>query len=190
MNQRIEPNFGGTAPPPLPPRPQSPLPPPKRGMSGCMIVLIVCGVLAVPAIGILAAIAIPQYQRYVERSKAAQAQAQVSTPELRTRALRASLLAQSLRTEMEEVLANTGQCPREGDIDLDARGVQSDPDIASVTFGESGEGRCNLEFVLKGHPELDGRRLVWERNPVGGMAEWNCTSDLEAPYRPDACRAR
>lgn len=188
MNQRIEPSFGGATPPPLPPSPHSQVPPPKRGMSGCMIVLIVCGALAVPAIGILAAIALPQYQRYVERSKAAQAQAQASTPELRTRTLRASALAQSLRTEMEEVYASNGHCPSEGDIDLDARGVQSDPDIASITFGESGDGRCNLEFVLKGHPALDGRRIVWERNPIGGMAEWRCTSDLDELYRPNGCR--
>lgn len=172
MNQRIEPNFGGAAPPPLPPRPQSQLPPPKRGMSGCMIVLVVCAALAVPLIGILAAIAIPQYQRYVDRSKA----------------LQASMIAQSLRTEVEDLYASDGHCPGDGDIDLQARGVQPNPVIASITFGESGEGRCSVELVLQGQAKLNGKRIVWERDPANDPAEWHCTSDLDELYRPNGCR--
>lgn len=172
MNQRIEPNFGGAAPPPLPPRPQSPLPPPKRGMSGCLIALIVCGVLAVPTIGILAAIAIPQYQSYVGRSKA----------------LQASMLAQSLRTEVEDFYIHDGECPGDGDIDLQAHGVTSNPVIASITFGESGEGRCNVKLILQGQAKLEGKHITWERDPSNDPAEWHCASDLEMPYLPPACR--
>ena len=34
-------------------------------MSGCLIALIICAALAVPVVGILAAIAIPAYNDYV-----------------------------------------------------------------------------------------------------------------------------
>lgn len=69
-----------TAPPPLPPpavaappRPsvvvQHHAPAPKpRGMSGCLIAVIVVAVLAVPMIAILAAIALPAYNNYRVRS--------------------------------------------------------------------------------------------------------------------------
>ena len=66
-------------PPPLPPPAVAVLPQPSvvvhhapapkpRGMSGCLIALIVAAVLAVPMIAILAAIALPAYNNYRVRS--------------------------------------------------------------------------------------------------------------------------
>lgn len=46
--------------------------PPPRRMSGCAIAAIVLAVVALPLLGILAAIALPAYQDYVERSRDAQ----------------------------------------------------------------------------------------------------------------------
>ena len=68
-------------PPPVPPRPAaatashagpmraSAPPPPNR--TGCIIIAIVLGVVGLFLLGILAAVALPAYQQYVERSKAA-----------------------------------------------------------------------------------------------------------------------
>ena len=63
-------------PPPLPASPPPAVspqaPPPRKGLSGCAIALIigaVVGVFGIAIIGILAAIAVPQYQEYVVRSR-------------------------------------------------------------------------------------------------------------------------
>lgn len=67
-------------PPPLPPAAPPPTPgaapgysppagsPPRKGMSGCLIAIIVAAVLAIPMIAILAAIALPAYNNYRVRA--------------------------------------------------------------------------------------------------------------------------
>jgi type IV pilus assembly protein PilA len=50
---------------------------PAKGMSGCTIALIVCGLGAVPIIAILAAIALPAYQDYVTRAKVSAAVSEI-----------------------------------------------------------------------------------------------------------------
>lgn len=70
-------------PPPVPSRPaaatashagpmRSVAAPPSSNRTGCIIVAIVIGVLGLFVLGILAAIALPAYQDYVKRAKAAQ----------------------------------------------------------------------------------------------------------------------
>jgi hypothetical protein len=70
-------------PPPSPPRPaaatashagpmRAAAAPPPSNRTGCIIAVIAIGVLGLFALGILAAIALPAYQDYVKRSKAAQ----------------------------------------------------------------------------------------------------------------------
>ena len=173
------------APPPIPPvvpAPQSaaaardpmapllpsPSAPPKRGLSGCMIALIVVVALALPAIGILAAIALPQYQRYVLRAKVA-AVIGAATP---------------VKARAAEAL-QAGRCPQTSDglpQSIDAgNGVG-----AAVASGEFAGGQCGLELRLHGtrSPQLDGKaiRLLYD----GG--QWRCNSDIDDHYLPSYCR--
>lgn len=55
------------------PYPQQPPPPAKKGMSTCLIVVLVAAVLAVPALGVFAALGIYGVRRYIASSKTAEA---------------------------------------------------------------------------------------------------------------------
>lgn len=55
----------------------APTPPAKKGLSGCVVALIVA-LIAVPIAGFLAAIAIPAFVRYTRRAKAAEADTMLS----------------------------------------------------------------------------------------------------------------
>jgi Tfp pilus assembly protein PilE len=74
---------GGHPPPPpgypYPPPYGYPPPPPTKGRSTLLIVLLVCAVGIVPIIGILAAIAIPNFLRYQLRAKGSEAPAMLSS---------------------------------------------------------------------------------------------------------------
>jgi type IV pilus assembly protein PilA len=128
MNRRIEPTFGtGNGPPPLPPTPapRPSGPPPRRGMHGCLIALIVCAALALPLGGILAAIAIPAYQDYVARAKVVQALA----------------FGEALTSAVDDGFARDGHCPRPAPADPGARGPATAADIAAAMTGEIAPGR-------------------------------------------------
>jgi type IV pilus assembly protein PilA len=116
-------------PPPTPPprpmaatashatRPTVPVEPPPSRRTGCLIALVVVGLLGLFVIGILAAIALPAYQDYVKRSKAA-VEARVAPGEAQGRfdadrleavdALARELVGTAMR---EAYAANGNTCP-------------------------------------------------------------------------------
>lgn len=154
---------------PMTPRRPSPSAPPRRGLSGCMIALIVAVALALPTIAILAAIAIPAYHDYVLRAKVA------------------SLLGSAgpLQLRATEAMQARGRCPQTGDglpQSIEAgNGVG-----AAVAAAEFAGRQCGLELRLHGtrSQQLDGKaiRLLHD----GG--QWRCNSDIDPRYLPSQCR--
>lgn len=142
--------------------------PQKRGMSGCLIALIVAAVVAVPMIAILAAIALPAYQDYVVRSKVVQ-QVDVRAPSLESAVVGA-------------MAAHDGRCPQTAS---DA-GVS---DATDVDFGRV-DGRCAFQIRLNRiNPRVDGRSVIFVA-PASPDGAWDCTGgDLPAKYRTVRCRA-
>ncbi|GAB1594773.1 GYF domain-containing protein [Lysobacter claricitrinus] len=142
-------------------------PPQKKGMSGCLIALIVVGVLAVPMLGIIAAIAIPQYNNYVVRAKVA---AQVDAR------------ATEIEARVAEAHQRLGRCPNDAQ---EARVEQ----IANVHFGHMPDGRCGFVIAFRDpKPQLDGKTIVFAE-PVPPATQWDCSGgDLPARYRRAACR--
>lgn len=144
--------------------------PQPRRMNGCLIALIVVGVVSVPMIAILAAIAMPAYQDYTIRAK--------------TRAFLEPRVA-SLRMGTARAQATLGRCPG----DLVEAGVE-DTAASGLNVGELTDGRCAFEITIAGvHPKVDGRSLL-HIAPATANGDWDCTGgDLPAPYRPAGCRA-
>lgn len=67
-------------PPPHPYPSQPPYqaqPPKKKGM-GCGVIIAICAAVTIPVVGILAAIAIPAFTKYVRRSKTSEARVQLA----------------------------------------------------------------------------------------------------------------
>jgi len=143
-------------------------PPAKRGMSGCLIALVVVGALAVPTVGILAAIALPAYQEYTIRAKVSAA---------------ADVRAATITPRIEAAQERLGRCPddaREAGIDA----------ADGVDFGEVDSGRCAFRITLQGvHPKVDGKTVVYAA-PANAGQPWDCTGgDLPDRYRRLQCRS-
>lgn len=168
---------GAPLPPPLPVRPAPSstrvvAPPPKSGMSGCLIAAIIIAVLAIPAIAILAAIALPAYQQYVTRAKVASA-----LP-----------AAEPYKSAVATYLANEQACPSNGDTGFDTPEHYASGSVASITFGEFEGERCGMELRLTvpGDDKLDGKAVWLEYDPAD--ASWQCTSEIDDRYLPASCR--
>ena len=166
-----------SAPPPLPHAA-----PPKRGLSGCALIAVILvgvGVVSIPVIGILAAIAIPQYQDYVVRSRVGQG----------------LVAAQDLQRTMDRYRAEHGVCP-----DAQALGMT---DGATVRLSSSGKGEAAfvLDAATPGSPDAttcgfemrfadvspaaDGKTLRF----VSDAQTWDCRGGtLDIRYRPAPCR--
>ena len=167
---------GAVLPPPLPPRPafntQIVSAPPKSGLSGCMIAVIVAAVLAIPMIGILAAIALPAYNDYTLRAKVASA-----LP-----------AAEPLKPAVVSYLAREQTCPSNDDAGFGAPESYASGTVASIVMGEFESNLCGLELVLAvpGNEKLDGQAVWLEYDPAD--SSWRCSSEIDDKYLPAQCR--
>ena len=133
--------------------------------------------IVVAIIGILAAIAIPQYQNYVARSQVARVMSESGS--IKT-AIETCLLDGKTDTECEigwthsnllagaSTAADTGQ---EGLV-ITYPATADDEAVITATFGG------NAAVTLK------DSTLAWTRNTDGA---WSCSTDVEEKYRPAGC---
>ncbi|KRB11493.1 pilin [Lysobacter sp. Root690] len=148
-------------------------PPPRKGLSGCVIVLIVLAVLAIPVIGILAAIALPAYQDYTHRAKVAQAM----------------VAASSLKVSVAEYVLSNDSCPANNSEGFQPSEDYADTYIARIRIGQFTEnGSCAMQIELRGiGAAIDGKHLVQSYDPASGS--WTCSSDIEKrSVLPIECR--
>jgi type IV pilus assembly protein PilA len=167
---------GGTLPPPLPPHPvsmaQPVSAPPKSGLSGCMIALIVAGVLFIPVVGILAAIALPAYNDYTLRAKVASA-LPVAEP------AKAALVAHLSREQT---------CPNNEEAGFGTPESYASGIVASISFGQFESDLCGMELILAapGKEALDGKAVWLEYDPSD--SSWQCSSEIDDKLLPIKCR--
>jgi len=141
--------------------------------------------IVVAIIGILAAIAIPQYQNYVAR-------AQVSE---------ALVLASGAKTAMAEYLSTTGEWP----ADNAAAGLAPNPEDISGKYVKSvrvqcwyadcfagGGGIVSIVFKDTAHANIANGTLTLEGRDEGGSTSWACYGDQGDPditsYLPSSCK--
>lgn len=140
---------------------------------GALAVLLGVLLLLVPVLGILAAIAIPQYQGYVLRAKVATVIA----------------VAKQLQPAVEEARRQTGVCPGNGEAGLRAAGDYATGDLAMIEAGPMQDSdACVLQLTLRatGSAGLAGKRLWLEFDPDTGG--WACSSEIADKYLPRDCR--
>jgi type IV pilus assembly protein PilA len=173
----------GTVPPPLPgnaayvTRPAYAgaarhAPAPVASNRGLMIALvcIVAGVVLIAVMGILAAIALPAYSDYVNKSKLMQA----------------SQAAAQLRPAIARQWAD-GQCPTNESPGFQAPEAYASPLVESITIGTFEDGSCGLELRPRGiREQIDGKALWWSLEPRS--QEWKCSSEIADRYLPLDCR--
>jgi len=127
--------------------------------------------IVVAIIGILAAIAIPQYQDYIARSQTTRVLGEIS----------------AAKTATEESLSR-GAFP----VDAAALGMTSsnlmDGDVPDVVFNsaDQGQGTITAEFGNDASAILNGEEIRLSRDNAGN---WACTTTLTAAsgYVPASC---
>ena len=143
--------------------------------------------IVVAIIGILAAIAIPQYQSYMVSSQAQAANG--TTANLKTVFEEATLRGRAITLD-----------PANEDYDADPAvvwvGAESNAlptgTISLVGFSDGSvvppDTNVAISFTFDGEvgPDLVGKTLQQHRNENG---TWTCITDIDAEYRPDGCGA-
>ena len=140
---------------------------------GALAVLLGVLLLLVPVFGIIAAIAVSQYQDYVLRAKVASAIA----------------VARPLQPVVEEMRRQNGACPVNGEGGLRDAGDYATVELASIEAGAMQDsGACALQLTLPatGTAGLAGKRLWLEFDP--GTGSWTCSSEIADKYLPQDCR--
>ncbi|NWO07235.1 MAG: pilin [Alteromonadaceae bacterium] len=140
--------------------------------------------IVVEIIGILAAIAVPQYQDYIARSQAAEA----------------LTLLGGAKTPVEEFILTKGTFPddsKAGEDLKDDLGINTSGQyVGSIAAGDqdvsdNGEVTGTLTATFKTEDisaALNGKSIYLERTVEGGNAKWTCWSgDLEDKYLPSGC---
>ena len=149
--------------------------PKKQGMSGCLIALIICAALAVPVIGILAAIAIPAYNDYVQRAKVMEVIAGTT----------------SLEHAIASHVASENACPdnESASIATPLQQLSQNPRVAAVRVGTLEGGRCALEITLQAiGTQTNGATVLFEAGDEAAQS-WTCNGgNLPDRYRPQQCR--
>lgn len=146
----------------------------KRTQQGFTLIELM---IVVAIIGILAAIAIPQYQNYVARSQVAEA----------------PTLIDGAKTTIESYIAQNGSFPS----NLSSLGVRVSgkyvASLAASNTDSSGAGYVKVTFKSAGtSPKIHGATLYWVRSDAG---QWTCgqdasgqTSSLATKYQPGTCK--
>jgi type IV pilus assembly protein PilA len=147
----------------------------KGGLSGCAIVALVVAALTVPAVGILAAIAVPAYRDYVVRSKTYSS---------------VYGAAVAIQPHVDAWSRSTGRCPTTADMAPIVQQLSRSMPRTTLRFGAVEGERCSFEFTLGGiAPATDGKTWLFVAYEGDEGPEWDCSGgDLPAKFRPPACR--
>ncbi|EKO3588736.1 pilin [Vibrio metschnikovii] len=130
--------------------------------------------IVVAIIGVLAAIAVPQYQNYVAKSEASSALATIT----------------GIRTNVETHVLGEGAFPKEEE--LSAVGITNGGETAlgkiSLKESDKGAGKIIFTFNPTGvSPKITNQTLTLERTDEG---YWKCETTIDTDLQPKACKTK
>jgi type IV pilus assembly protein PilA len=129
--------------------------------------------IVVAIIGILAAIAIPQYQTYVAKSQVSRVMSELGG--LKTAVENCLLEGKDTTCELGATASNLlGASPAQGV----PTGMTVDIDLAASTASIQGEFGGSAASIL------NTKTLTWSRNAAG---TWSCATTVDAKYKPAGC---
>ena len=144
----------------------------QRNLGGCAIAFAIAMVLmiGVAVIGVLAAIALPAYQQYTARAQFAGVDASLAP----------------LRTQVQEAVAETGQCPDNTSPGFDAPESYAAAGISRIVVGEFEDGFCGISVWMPPAGGTVERQFLAEFDPDEEV--WYCTSKTGQLRLPGWCQ--
>ncbi|MEK5765756.1 pilin [Acinetobacter schindleri] len=153
--------------------------------------------IVVAIIGILAAIAIPQYQNYTARSQASEAinlLGGLKTPVMDIAGMSGLATACSTKDAVKDNPATTTVDESEpaGALHADNGHTLTGSYVESITANGATAGTCILTAKFKNtagiNDKLKNKEIIFTYTQAGG--NWKCTSDLDQAVRPKTCDAK
>lgn len=140
--------------------------------------------IVVAIIGVLAAIAIPQYQIYISKTQATRIINELG--QLRM------TVEECLQTGRSVIGLETTECdPRASASDLIIGGSQvglplaSNMGVAQITNPLTSDSTITATVSNRVTPNLKGKKVEWTRSSSGS---WSCISNIESVYLPSSCK--
>lgn len=135
--------------------------------------------IVVAIIGILAAVALPQYQNYIAKSQVSRVMGEVG----------------SLRTAAETCLTDNTSVANckwgfTGSNLLGAGTAILTGYGLTAEFPGAGAVVLEAAFAGKAATALSGKKLTWRRNAethATAPGQWSCSTDADAKYAPSGC---
>ena len=139
--------------------------------------------IVVAIIGILAAIAIPQYQTYVAKSQVARVMSEVAS--LRT-AAEACILDGKLTPVLSTATPTGTQCNLGSTAsNLLGAAVTISTGLTADLGTATNNGALVATFGGNAAAAITGKTLTWTRLSASGT--WSCSTNVETKYRPAGC---
>ena len=129
--------------------------------------------IVVAIIGILAAVALPAYQDYTAKSQIAAGLAEITPAKV------------NAETKITEGITTAIATPTE-------LGLNASSDRCTYEVNVADTGVAALTCTLKGNPQVNGKKIKWERTAddaaTGASGTWTCKTDVADKLRPATCK--
>ena len=135
--------------------------------------------IVVAIIGILAAIAIPQYQNYITKTQVTRAMGEAG-------ALRTTVDACMLDGIDNDCLPTaTGSSILEGDSQDSNYSLPAGTGVPQMSLSLTAPCTIIAKFGNGAVDIIKGKTVTWTRDIVGGS--WKCTTNVDEKYKPKGC---
>lgn len=140
--------------------------------------------IVIAIIGILAAIAIPQYQNYIARSQMSRVVAEAGS--LKT-PVETCILDGKIALGQETAkcqLGATGSNLIDGPLQDGGTALPANTGVPQVAMSQNGAATITATFGNNAATTLKGKKVIWTRNDAGS---WSCSTDAETKYAATGC---